>query len=322
MKHIDIHAKLEYKLAILEQLRPQETQEIRDRFDLLHLRTLSRNEERISDIDCTNFIFAENLIDFFKKQLEKIKLTAENEHLIDEFNSVELSVKQKSTIQTCIYGHQMIPHKSEMRMICPQCGNTETIYTTTEDVKKTSNSNRKTVQTFINSLFAKQAKTIPPEIINFLKEKMEKQKISRSSMTCEKIRSLLKGSDLKFKTKYNMDTVLIRKILTNIEPPQPTDEEYDKIHNYMLLAITAFNAIKSKDDTNMRFYFYFLYKIIENVYRPANSTDVETREKRDRILENIHMQSETTIKKNDKYWNEICKYLKGYGIFKYTSTIT
>ena len=88
----------------------------------------------------------------------------------------------------------------------------------------------------------------------------------------------------------------------------------------MLYAIDAFSAVKGDEDKNMRYYYFFFYQVIKDVFRPKNRNDILTIEKRNRILENIHLQTPLTQKKNQEYWRKICDYLKDKNIFIYTQS--
>lgn len=113
-------------------------------------------------------------------------------------------------------------------------------------------------------------------------------------ITCEYIRKSLQK--LKLPT-YNTHVSLIRKLLTGKVPEPPSYKIKTTIFNDFNLAVQIYSEIYQ--DNNIKYYPYFIWKIIEMIYEHQKSRRYE-------IFECIHLQNLDTLKKNDKIWKRIC----------------
>ena len=117
-------------------------------------------------------------------------------------------------------------------------------------------------------------------------------------ITCKYIRKALQKLKL---TNFNTHVSLIRKLLTGKVPEPPTYDQKMRIFNYFNKAVKAYNNFYKTTHTNnnIKYYPYFIWKIIEIIYDDQHK-------KRHEIFECIHLQNLDTLKKNDKIWKNIC----------------
>ena len=74
-----------------------------------------------------------------------------------------------------------------------------------------------------------------------------------------------------------------------------------QIFNYFNKAVQAYNESykTTRTNNNIKYYPYFIWKIIEIIYKDQPRRRYE-------IFECIHLQNLDTLKKNDKIWKNIC----------------
>lgn len=150
-------------------------------------------------------------------------------------------------------------------------------------------------KSWYNKIFAKEDINID-KCTEVLQKVFAQHQLYGPDLTCQVIREYLE----QYKLAEFYDYVpLIRKKLTGISPPQPTKEEEDLMFQYFIKCINAYNIIKDNQKSHKPYCPYFIYKIVELVYKN------QPKKKRD-ILMCIHMQTPKTTIKNDKIWKEIC----------------
>lgn len=163
--------------------------------------------------------------------------------------------------------------------------------------------------------------TIPDEIIAELRKKLKRDKMLDSQLNCSIIRQYLsecghinvqktlKSGATKMKKEkcsiYKNSAPKILWILTDDRPPMLTSDEFKQIlykFNLLIKIHDEHLRLKAeKNNPNRPHYFYFIYKIIDQ--------ELINSENQQKFLENIHMQSDSTIAKNDKKFKDICKHL-------------
>lgn len=183
----------------------------------------------------------------------------------------------------------------------------------------------------LNQIQAKEDWKIPDDVINKLDLRAQREYrhsgIIRSmkSMPCKQIRRWLKQEKM---TKHNHHAPLIRKAITSmhgtpVAPPQLTIEEEQSVLLDFSTAMSCYETITQTDeykrkyekDRNRlrqrskpnRFYYWFvLFKILSQKMR--NDPRLP------RILECIHLQSSTTLAKDDDIWAMMCQCeeMEGY----------
>jgi hypothetical protein len=148
---------------------------------------------------------------------------------------------------------------------------------------------------------------------------------SMKSMPCTQIRRWLKQERL---TKYNHHAPLIRKYITGLHgspviPPQLSPDEEQEILVDFSTAMSCYEIvtqteeykkkyekdrgrIRQRNKPNRFYYWFVLFKILSQKYRKDSRLP--------RLLECIHLQSDTTLAKDDDIWAMMCKYpeMKGY----------
>jgi hypothetical protein len=117
--------------------------------------------------------------------------------------------------------------------------------------------------------------------------------------TCPDYRRCLKEID---ETKYNEHVPYIRQVKSGISPDRLFHHEMRLLYIYFEKAVTAFNEIKADERANLKYYPYFIYKIIEIIlHKPEDKKRLQS------IVNCIHFQRDNTIVANDRLWEQICE---------------
>jgi hypothetical protein len=215
----------------------------------------------------------------------------------------------------CKCGARMDIDESSRMLICklPNCGLIlplkgvifEDDFYYLQDGKRSKHCNydpSKHCKTRLDQLQAREIVDIPQDLIDQLLSYICQDGIlNKHEITCEYIRKYLRQIG---HSQYYNHVVLIRKILTGIEPPQLTEEEYHEVMGLFKIVARIYNSIKTYENPNLRYILYFIYKIIEHVLR-----DEQHKERRQGILSCIHLQSRETVIEHDKKWQEMCQFL-------------
>lgn len=165
----------------------------------------------------------------------------------------------------------------------------------------------KRCRAMVDQIQARESKDIPEQLIEDIKA-LIKQDNQKGVIDCEQFRKYLQR--LK-KPTYNEHIPLIRKKTTGYVPPQLTDAERIKLNMYIEKVITIVNDIKPTDKPNCPYHAYLIFKILQQILPKSN--------RRDLILECIHLQSRETLIENDRqFWEPICKKIPK---FKYMPTV-
>jgi ribosomal protein S27AE len=169
---------------------------------------------------------------------------------------------------------------------------------------------------------AKENKTISPEAIEKINQKAVKDytrmgvKRSMNDMKCRQVRQWLKIVRL---PKLNNHAPLIRKMITGlngnpISPPQLSSEEEQQVLCDFSMAVEVFEKLSKREDvlrifnksviSNKLYYPFFLLKILAH--------RLKGNPKLPKLIECIHLQSSTTLTKDDRLWKKMCKEMGGY----------
>jgi hypothetical protein len=139
---------------------------------------------------------------------------------------------------------------------------------------------------------------------------MKQENIQYSKLiSCKMLRRCLK--DIKA-TKYNENIPYIRRKLTGISPERLFHHEIKLSYIYFDKAVSAFNNLMMSSRSNMRYYPYFIFKIIEMILHRADD-----KKRLDSIVESIHFQRDNTLVHNDRLWSKICEIVPEF-VFKKT----
>lgn len=241
-----------------------------------------------------------------------------------EFDIPELEVSELETVNylsqnteysLCKCGARMDIDENSRMLVCklPNCGLLlplkgvifEDDYYYFQDGKRNKHCNydpSKHCKTRLDQIQAREIIDVPSNLIDQLLEYICQDGIlNKQEITCEYIRKYLRQIG---QSQYYNHVTLIRKMLTGIEPPQLTEEEYHEVMGLFKQVARIYNSIKTYDNPNLRYILYFIYKIIEHVLRDEQHT-----ERREGILDCIHLQSRETVIEHDKKWQEICNHL-------------
>jgi len=222
------------------------------------------------------------------------------------------NVKQGELCSTC--NGCMFMNNETSEMMCSQCGEIQPIIGTVFDdlqiyyqegpcSKHASYERIKHGEKWLLKIQAKENVDIKKEIINDVKRQMRHKDITDvRKVTHDLIRECLRKAG---HTKYNEHISLIKKIITGISPPQLTEKEQSITLYYFDLIVEIFEQKKPKYKHNCPYHPFFIFKILEQEIVLKEDTLVQMNRKR-KILSNIHIQSENTIRKRDKFWKIIC----------------
>ena len=129
---------------------------------------------------------------------------------------------------------------------------------------------------------------IPPKLLNAL------SKVITPEMEYCEIRRILK----KYKyNNYSNNVILIKYLITGVGQVQLNSKIYDILKMNICKIIKVYPSLKLKNKKNNLNIPYYIYKLLDLLL-------IDPKERG--FLKGIHLQSNNTIKKNDKIWLEIC----------------
>lgn len=100
-------------------------------------------------------------------------------------------------------------------------------------------------------------------------------------------------------TEYNKSIPYLMSWYGNSDLVVCHFDEYQTVCTLFNLVVISYDEIKSDDEVNIKYYPFFIAKLIEIV--------LKDKPKRKRaILNNIHFQESETVEYNDKIWKKIC----------------
>ncbi len=257
----------------------------------------------------------------YKKYIELIE---KYESIFKYIYKYEKTDKQNNSICTTCNGIISINNETS-EMICNDCGIIENIIGSVFDnvqvynqegfyTKHASYERVKHGEKWLNRIQARDNTEIKKSVINDIKKEFIIENITDiRKISYNLVRNCLRKTN---NTKYNEYIPLIIKIITGISPPQLTEKEYSLTLKYFNKVVNIFEQIKPKDKSNCPYHPHFFRKILEqNCILPENNE--EQLERKRKILSNIHIQSDNTLKKRDIIWKNICERIK---VFHYSPT--
>jgi len=278
---------------------------------------------KIRDMHFNNyhgFIYNENIIskmDRIVKHLKNYITDGNSEHtpeiydLLKTFNKSTIVKSNKEfTYEICVCNNKMDIDPVYSALVCKQCGLVKKLFGTVfEDdqfyfqdghrIKHGTYDPSKHCRFWVDRIQGHESTEIPDSVINKIKKCIMLDKIiHKHNINCNHIRKYLHQTN---NSKYNEHVPLIRKLITNISPPQLTDYEIQLINIYFDKVIHIFDDIKPDTKTNCPYHPYFIYKIIEQII-----TANHDRIRKLKILSCIHLQSRETLICNDTIWAPIC----------------
>lgn len=254
----------------------------------------------------------ENLDKIFKKinlnfnYYNKTKII----HNIDEIN-----------YDICLCGNKMIIQSNTSELLCIKCGYVHTLIGSVfEDsqffnqegnrYKHGSYDPNRHCKFWIERIQAKENTIIDKAHIEKIEKCIKRDKIENiKNISVKQFRLYLKQTNL---SRLNDHIPLIKKIITGYIPPQLNHSELHLLFNYFDKATKTYEMIKPSSKKNSLYYPFLLYKLLEIIITDEN--------KKNGLLNCIHLQSYETLIDNDKIWAEICKHNKEF-VYKPTNKI-
>ncbi len=233
---------------------------------------------------------------------------------VQRFNNIKLDFKPSEEIlDYCECGNimQVMPESSEL--VCDNCGYLYELKGTVfndcqfysqESIryKHAGYEPSKHVKSWLERIQARETNTITDEQLMKIEACIKRDGITnKKRLTIESLRRYLKDSGL---TELNEHVALIKKLITGIAPPQLSYSETQDITNSFSKAVKAYNIIRPSNKSNMLFYPYIVWKLIE-MHIPDFS-------KKKSLLSFIHLQGAQTLIQNDTIWAQICKITSGF----------
>jgi DNA-directed RNA polymerase subunit M/transcription elongation factor TFIIS len=286
----------------------------------------------IEDSYNLNMIFIENLISFtslflsnqyeikisgiYDKICQYYKYGEENENRIS-YNLIKIIIQQPiSLYDICIEcGEKMYVHHENSVLICSNCGYTKllqgTIYEENQyvdqestQIKSKGYKEKLHLEEWITYIEAKNDYfEFDPEKFQIVIKTIDQMyKNSTKIPKCEDYRSILK--ELGY-SDWNKHIPALRYKHMGYAPPQLTKREKDIIIQDFCKNIDIYQRIKPNAKSSSYYYGYHLYKSIYNT--------IKNIDKRNRLLECIHLQSSRTIIEDDRLYKKICEERKNDG---------
>ena len=225
---------------------------------------------------------------------------------ISDFNTYNINIRSETTkndkCDICDIKYTIDHEKNEL--YCKSCGLvshlSEELYDSNFGLLETKQKNSSYdasnhCEFWFKRIFALEPTDMDESILTSVHQWLIK---NNYPITCKCIRKALQKLKL---TNFNTHVSLIRKLLTGKVPEPPTYDQKMQIFNYFNKAVQAYIEIYKTTHTNnnIKYYPYFIWKIIEIIYKDQPRRRYE-------IFECIHLQNLDTLKKNDKIWKKIC----------------
>jgi hypothetical protein len=189
--------------------------------------------------------------------------------------------------------------------ICTECGATEYVQSDEVGFKEEQDIEKNVVYSYrrenhfnewVSQFQAKETTSVPPELIETLRQEFKKQKIKElAEITHEKVRGLLKKLN---KNKYYEHVPYITTILNGIQPPTMPQALEEKLRLMFYQVQKPFEKHRPPGRKNFLSYSYILYKFCELLgeddYLPCFPL----------------LKSKEKLYNQDKMWKSICKELQ------------
>lgn len=275
------------------------------------------------------------------KEFQRLCFTETAKMIEDKYRAIEISFppqskKGKEVCPECSASLIVDSYNSEL--CCQKCGYSDSLsgvvfeesqlYSQQSSASKHKNYKFNThCEKWLNQIQARENRVIPDDVLEKINV-IAKREYTRGGvlrpmrdMKCREIRRWFKQLGL---TKFNNNAALVRRYVTGMNgeaviPPQLSPEETHDILFDFSQAMDIYESFDKEQQTlvaigktkvgNKPYYPYGLMKILIN--------RLERGPRLDGLLECIHLQTETTLRKHDKVWKVICLRIPG---FKYVPT--
>lgn len=217
---------------------------------------------------------------------------------------------EKQNWEQCKCGGRMqiIPEVSERRCTNPECCRIKSIIGAVfrdeqfylADGQKTKQGGYDTGRHYkfwIERLQALEQKEFPDEKITAITRCIKNDRYVPQELTCEIMRKILKDPSVNA-TKLNDHAALLVKMFGGRPPPQLTSSEHRTCSVRFNRAMKLYDQVNDGDDGNKPYYPYFIYKILEEMFK--NNPE------KLRLIDYVHLQSRETVTKNDKDFRQMC----------------
>ncbi len=240
-------------------------------------------------------------------------------YLVQQFNNIKLDFKLiEEVFDYCECGNVMQVLVGSSEIVCNNCGYIYELKGTVFDDNQfySQDSTRykhagyepsKHCKSWLERIQARETNTISDKHLEKIEMCIKRDGITnKKRLTIEQLRRYLKDTGL---TELNEHVALIKRLITGTIPPQLTYAETQDITNSFSKAVKAYNIIRPSNKSNMVFYPFVIWKLIEMHVSDFN--------KRKNLLSFIHLQGTQTLVQNDQIWLQICNVTSG---FKYVPT--
>ncbi len=230
----------------------------------------------------------------------------------DAYNRTYLSLGKVGDVvyDVCECGTKMIIQSSTSELLCSKCGFTvNLIGSVTEEAQLFAQEGNRVshgsydparhCKFWIERIQAKENTVIPKESIARIRRSIQKDypdTANYKNISVKQFRAYLKQNNL---SKLNDHIPLIKKIITGHVPPQLSFKEHQLLFIYFDKAARTYEKIKPFNKKNSLYYPFLIYKILELI--------IDNKDKRDKLLDCIHLQSYETLIDNDRIWFDICQ---------------
>lgn len=240
---------------------------------------------------------------------ESVRLLNKIRNIIQQYNNIKLDFKSTEEIlDFCECGAAMHIISGSSEMVCNTCGFSYELKGTVfsddqfyaqEGIrwKAAGYEPSKHCKAWLERIQARETNSISDQQIRKIEACIKRDGITnKKRLSIEQLRRYLKDTGL---TELNEHVALIKRLITGVTPPQLTFAETQDITNSFSKAVKAYNIIRPSNKSNLLFYPFILYKLID--------IHVSEYYKRKSLLSFIHLQGTQTLIQNDQIWGTICK---------------
>jgi hypothetical protein len=229
----------------------------------------------------------------------------------------------KTDYETCTCGAKMIVAPISSELFCPndECGEIRVLHGTVfedyqfynQDGQKTkhgSYTHMRHLKFWIERIQARENKEFNARDYEKINNCIKRDGVLSSVLNCAVMRSYIKECNL---TTLNNHATLLVRIKTGRLPPQITYDENVELSNKfakMMELYDRLNPEETFDRQNKPYYPYFIYKILESMFR-RNPQKIK-------LLDCIHLQTHATVSENDSIYMKICEASNGDFVYKPT----
>ncbi len=234
--------------------------------------------------------------------------------IIRSLNDVKMITKfisDNDKDDICRCGEPMLIYQEQSEYRCPKCGETKNIEATIfrddqyfsydgHKVNYSGYDSNKHFRFWMDRLQAQEKKEFRQCDLEKIRAYLTTNKIDISKLTCEQMRSILKDRSLKLSC-LNENVPLLIKTFGGVTPPIFDFEEMKKIQAMFdtIMKLYTIAHSKSSKSSNKSYFPYFIFQIILILFK-------DNPEKL-RFLQYIHLQSDKTMKKNDRRYKKLCE---------------